>query len=38
MMLGQAVPFVHQAVVVADFTKKAAKAIHIFSGRRATAP
>src|ERR1700722_9737861 len=27
VMLGQAVPFVHQAVIVAGFTKKVAKAI-----------
>jgi hypothetical protein len=31
-MLGQAVPFVHQAAVVADFTTKVAKAIRVFSG------
>jgi hypothetical protein len=32
VMLGQAVPFMHQAVVVADFTSRVGKAIRAFSG------
>jgi hypothetical protein len=32
VMLGHAVPFVQQAMVVADFTKKVARAIRAFSG------
>jgi hypothetical protein len=32
VMLGQAVPYVQQAVVIAKFTKKVARAIRIFAG------
>jgi hypothetical protein len=32
VMLGQAVPYIHQAAIVAGFTTKVAKAIRIFAG------